>query len=46
MRRRGRVNFEDVVAGRLSRLIEPAGLYLLRLRSSFGTTTRKVILRR
>jgi len=29
MRRRGRVNFEDVVAGRLSRLIEPAVLYLL-----------------
>ena len=29
MRRRGRANFEDVVAGRLSRLIEPAVLYLL-----------------
>ena len=29
MRRRARMNFEDVVVGRLSRLIEPAVLYLL-----------------
>ena len=29
MRRRARVNFEDAVAARLSRLIEPAVLYLL-----------------
>ncbi len=29
MRRRGRANIEEMVAGRLSRLIEPALLYLL-----------------